>query len=195
MFGTDIRAIVPQLAMSAGTMIACATRAIVMGKHSSLGPADPQVQGGMPAMGVIHEIDKALKEIAANPVKQIFWKEVFAKYPPAFVARCERVVDGTREMLREWLTKNMCSGVDDPAARANGIVDELVNFAATTEHSHHFMIDHCQKIGLNVIELESDQQLQEAVLSVHHAYVSSFARVKSIKIIENSLGASWNVSA
>ena len=35
---TDIRAIVPQLALSAGTMVACASREIIMGKHSSLGP-------------------------------------------------------------------------------------------------------------------------------------------------------------
>ena len=36
MFGTDIRAVVPQIAMSAGTMIACACREILMGKHSNL---------------------------------------------------------------------------------------------------------------------------------------------------------------
>ena len=42
-FGTDIRVIVPQLAMSAGTMIACAAREIVMGQQSSLGPFDPQM--------------------------------------------------------------------------------------------------------------------------------------------------------
>ena len=45
MFGTDIRAIIPQLAMSAGTMIACSCREIVMGKQSSLGPIDPQFGG------------------------------------------------------------------------------------------------------------------------------------------------------
>lgn len=32
-FGNDIRAVVPQLAMSAGTMMACASKEIVMGKH------------------------------------------------------------------------------------------------------------------------------------------------------------------
>jgi len=34
---SDIRVIVPQLAMSGGTMIACASNKILMGKHSSLG--------------------------------------------------------------------------------------------------------------------------------------------------------------
>lgn len=51
-FGNDIRAIVPQLAMSGGTMIACSSKQIIMGKQSSLGPIDPQT-GGIPAHGVI----------------------------------------------------------------------------------------------------------------------------------------------
>src|SRR5208337_1766644 len=40
---SHIRVIVPQLAMSAATMIACAGDAIVLGKHSFLGPIDPQL--------------------------------------------------------------------------------------------------------------------------------------------------------
>jgi ClpP class serine protease len=40
MFGGNLRVIVPQLAMSAGTMIALAAREVLMGAHSSFGP-DP----------------------------------------------------------------------------------------------------------------------------------------------------------
>lgn len=57
-----IRVIVPQLAMSGGTMIACSANQIIMGKHSSLGPVDPQI-GGIPAHGIVEEFDKAHKEI------------------------------------------------------------------------------------------------------------------------------------
>ncbi len=39
-FGNDLRVIVPQLAMSAGTMIAFSAKEIIMGKQSSLGPVD-----------------------------------------------------------------------------------------------------------------------------------------------------------
>jgi ClpP class serine protease len=60
MFGTDIRAIVPQLALSAGTMIACACKKILMGKHSSLGPIDPQL-AGIAAHGVVEEFELAYK--------------------------------------------------------------------------------------------------------------------------------------
>ena len=45
-FGKDIRAFVPQMAMSAGTMIALSCKEIVMGKQSNIGPIDPQF-GGM----------------------------------------------------------------------------------------------------------------------------------------------------
>ena len=55
MFGTDIRAFVPDLALSAGTMIACACKEIFMGAHSSLGPTDPQVSG-ISAHGVIEDM-------------------------------------------------------------------------------------------------------------------------------------------
>lgn len=39
----EIRIIIPQIAMSAaGLMIACSGSSIVMGKHSNIGPVDPQ---------------------------------------------------------------------------------------------------------------------------------------------------------
>ena len=58
----DIRVVVPQLAMSAGTMIACSVDSILMGRHSSLGPIDPQYRG-LPAHAVLEEFKKAYEEI------------------------------------------------------------------------------------------------------------------------------------
>ena len=78
MFGTNIRAIVPQIALSAGTMIACACREILMGKHSSLGPIDPQF-GNIPAHGIIEEFKRAHAEIKADPSKIPVWQPIIAK--------------------------------------------------------------------------------------------------------------------
>ena len=44
-FNGDIRVIIPQIAMSAGTMIALFSKAILMGEQSCLGPVDPQYNG------------------------------------------------------------------------------------------------------------------------------------------------------
>lgn len=51
-FDGDIEAFVPHMAMSAGTMIACACKKIYMGRQSSIGPTDPQFNG-IPAGGVL----------------------------------------------------------------------------------------------------------------------------------------------
>ena len=61
-FGRDIRAIIPHTAMSGGTIMACSTREIIMARHSSIGPIDPQIRG-IPAKGVIKELERAFKEI------------------------------------------------------------------------------------------------------------------------------------
>ncbi len=39
---SNVRVFVPHAAMSAATMLACSGNSIVMGKHSFLGPIDPQ---------------------------------------------------------------------------------------------------------------------------------------------------------
>ena len=57
--GRKIRVIVPYMAMSAATMLACAADSVVMGDHSSLGPVDPQLilqWGGSTRMVAAHSI-------------------------------------------------------------------------------------------------------------------------------------------
>lgn len=192
-FDHDIRVIVPQIAMSAGTMIACAAKSIVMAKHSSLGPIDPQVKG-FPATGVVNEIEKALQEIADDPPRLVFWQEIFRKYQPAFIASCEMAIVQSNAMVAEWLSNNMFSGTPDPKITAKKVVKSLTDFSSMSSHSHHLMRDKCRSIGLTIEDLESSQEFQEVVLSVHHSYVATFARNKSIKIIDNSNGSSWNIS-
>ena len=60
-FQGDIRCFVPQMAMSAGTMIACSCKEIWMGRQSSLGPVDPQFNG-IPAHGVLEEFNLRMKK-------------------------------------------------------------------------------------------------------------------------------------
>ena len=91
MFGTNIRAIVPQLSMSAGTMIACACKEIIMGKQSSLGPIDPQF-GNLPAHGIIEEFRRAYNEIKSDPSKIPLWQPIIAKYHPTLIGECEKAI-------------------------------------------------------------------------------------------------------
>ncbi len=194
MFDRDIRVIVPHMAMSVGTMIACASTEIILAKHSCLGPTDPQVRGH-PAMGVLAEVERAIFEVKKEPMKQILYQQIFAKYPPAFILDCERSVQHSREMVLEWLKTGMFSKCDDPNAEAEKTISALMDYEGTAEHSHHFLFDQCQEMGLNVTQLEQDQDLQESVLSVHHTFVATFARMNAIKIIQNTGDGIWTVAA
>lgn len=71
----------------------------------------------------------------------------------------------------------------------------LPRIAWASGHNHHFLLDNCRAIGLKIEELEADQNLQEAVLSVHHSFMATFSRQNAIKIVENSAGATWAVGS
>ena len=158
MFDLDIRAIVPELAMSAGTMIACACKEIVMGKHSSLGPIDPQF-GGMAAHGVVEEFNRAHAEIRADQSRAFVWQPIIAKYSPTLIGECEKAIQWSNEMAREWLATGMLSGDNDRDAKAQRIVSELGDHALTKSHARHLSPSRCRDMGLKVRMLEDDQGL------------------------------------
>ena len=81
LFGKDVRVFVPQIAMSAGTMIALSSKEIVMGKQSNLGPIDPQF-GGMSCAGIIEEFNEACRDVKANPAMANVWGPIISKYHP-----------------------------------------------------------------------------------------------------------------
>jgi hypothetical protein len=190
MFGTNTRAIVPQLALSGGTMIACSCKEILMGKHSSLGPVDPQL-GNIPAHGVIEEFKRAYQEIKLDQSKIPVWQPIIAKYPPTLIGECEKAIKWSKEMTKEWLLRGMLSEKADADVRVNTILTELTDHSLTLSHSRHLSATKCQSIGLEVRMLEEDQKLQEAVLSVHHACIHTLSSTGAFKIIENQNGIAF----
>ena len=192
MFGTDIRAFVPQIAMSAGTMIACSCKEIYMGKHSSLGPIDPQFRG-TPAHGVVEEFERACEEIKNDSSRIPVWQSILAKYSPAFIGECEKAIEWSTEIVKEWLLTGMFSGRRTKAKikKVAKIVSELSDHALSKSHARHLSVKKCKEIGLNVIELENDHNLQEAVLSVHHTCIHTLSSTPAFKIIENHIGRAY----
>ena len=190
MFGTDIRAIVPQLAMSGGTMIACACKEILMGKQSSLGPVDPHY-GGIPAHGVVEEFKRAKEEIREDSSSVAVWQPIIAKYNPTIIGECEKAIDWSNEMTGEWLQTGMFAAEQNPNDKINNILKELGDHALTKSHARHLSIERCREMGLKVSALEEDDKLQDAVLSLHHACMLTFSATSALKIVENHLGIAF----
>jgi ATP-dependent protease ClpP protease subunit len=188
MFGSNIRAIVPQLAMSAGTMIACSCSKILMARHANLGPIDPHL-GRLPAYGVISEFKKAAREIKKDQTKVYVWQPILSKYPPAFLGQCQNAILWSNSFVRKQLETVMFDGQPDAKAKAKTVVRKLSDFARNKTHNRHLHFDECGDIGLNVELIENDQELQDLVLTVHHCFMHTLMNTDAFKIIENHMGA------
>ncbi len=188
MFGCDIRAIIPQIAMSAGTMISCSCKEIIMGKPSNLGPIDPQING-IPTQGIIEEFSKALKEVKKDPATIPIWQAIIGKYPPSFIGECQKSIKWSEEIVKKWLQECMFLDDTDKESKSSEIVKKLADHNATRSHSRHIGIDECKSYGLNITTMEDmDGDLQDTILTVHHAFMHTFSKSHAIKIIENHDG-------
>lgn len=190
-FNGDIRAIVPHLAMSAGTMMACAAKEIIMGRHSSLGPIDPQY-GGMPAQGILKEFERACDEVSLNPNRALLWREIIKRYRPTLIGDCENASRLAEELVGDWLRTGMFQGDPDSKGKIDAILGIIASHDSSKVHDRHYGFEDCRKMGLQVVALEKEQELQDLVLSLFHCYSLTIYRIPTVaKLIENSNGKSY----
>ncbi len=154
-FGKDIRAFIPELAMSGGTMIACACKEIWMGKQSSIGPIDPQF-GNISAVGVLQEFERAAAEIKRDNTRSFVWQPILRQIEPAFLTECSHAIDWAKKMAHNWLETNMFSALPNKkqrGQRARKVVTQLTKKITTMTHGRHINFDEAHAMGLNVIAL------------------------------------------
>ena len=187
-FNNDIRIIVPQLAMSAGTMIACAGKEIILGKQSSLGPIDPQFNG-IPAYNIMMEFEEAKKDLMSNPQNAQYWAIKLQQYPAAFMKTAIDAIQLSGKLVEEWLGSCMYdkNSIEDQKIISN-IVSKLNEHDDSKIHGRHLNAEFCKNIGLKIVMLEDDNILQDKVLSLHHSYMITMDMTPALKIIENQNG-------
>ena len=192
-FDDDIRVIVPQMAMSAGTMLACASKEILMGKQSCLGPIDPQYSG-VSAYNILNEFQHAKLDLQSNPKSESYWKIQLNRYPWAFFYAVSDGVELSSVLVAEWLAKYMFKG--DAAANIQGKISSIVSRLNDNNKSHarHFGVSVCEDLGLKIKRIEEDNELQDCILSVHHAFTITFDQTPIKKIVENHLGERFLVN-
>ena len=196
---SHIRAIVPQNAMSAATMICCACNEIIMGKHSAIGPIDPQVtiqttknnQVTVSAQSILDEFETAKKEIAADQTTIPLWANKIQNYAPGFLNTCQTTIDLAVEKVADWLGNYMFKGQKDGKVKASNIAEWLGNARQHKTHGRPIGISYAVAKGLCVKPLEEDQELQERVLSLFHATVVTLEITNCTKLIENHNGKGW----
>src|SRR5262249_9572782 len=103
----DVAFVVPDLAMSAGTIFCMSGNRIWMDYSSSLGPIDPQVWNGtqwVPALGYLDKVeemlDKAVKGTLTNAEFLILQSQDLA-----LLSRYEQARNLTVTLLKKWLVQ------------------------------------------------------------------------------------------
>lgn len=190
MFGKNIRAIIPQIAMSAGTMIACTCKEILMSNHSNLGPIDPHLNG-LPAYGIKSEFERACEEVKNDPSKTPIWQAIIGQYRPTFLSQCENAIKWSNDFVKDQLENVMFFGDSEGKEKANKIVEQLTDYEGNKTHNRHIHFEECKEMGLNVTLIEEDEILQDLVLTVHHCFMHSIMNTGAFKLIENHLGTAF----
>ena len=191
---TRIRVIVPHMAMSAATMLACAADSVVMGNHSSLGPVDPQFVLGrgderrsVAAYSVISEFESLLDRKAQFGEH---WAEaVLARYGIGLLDECKRRMDMAETLTSDWLQRRMFA--NDPKKgkeKADSLAGYLADHKHFKSHGRRISPDTAKKKGMVVEMLEDYQEMQDTVLSIFHALCFTFSNTHLAKVITSDAG-------
>ena len=168
-------------------MIALSGHEIWMGRHSNLGPIDPQF-GSQPARLVLSEFDEALEKVKQDPASINVWRPILEQIPPTYLSACEHAIDWSIEIATRTLADGMFKDRADALDFSKEIAEGLADFSKSKSHSRHFHREDCEELGLKITSLESSQEMQDAVLSVHHACMISLMDTPAAKLIENDRG-------
>ena len=190
----DIRVFIPVAAMSAATMMALAADRLVMGQHSQLGPIDPQFiittpEGARtaPARAILNQFERAKVE-CQNPENLAAWMPILRTYAPGLLTQCEASQNTAVNMVTGWLERYMM--VEHPT-QARVAAEWFADYEAFGTHGRRVGRDQAREVGIKVVDLEEEHELQDAVLSVHHATMHTFSGTLAQKIIENHHGRAW----
>src|SRR6202008_4140616 len=101
--------VIPNFAMSAGTVLVMSGDAIWMDYYSVLGPIDPQVQrpggGIVPALGFLLHYDRLIKRSEQKKITSAEVTYLVTNFNPAELYRYEQARDHSIALLKEWLVK------------------------------------------------------------------------------------------
>ena len=184
-FGGNIEAYVPHLAFSCGTLLAFACKAIHMTKASGLGPADPAL-GERRAESIIADFEHAIADVSNNPNLALVWNPILERHGLCAYEEALRAREYTEEIARNWLSTGMLRNAQSKIVE--NIVAIFNSHKATKSHGRQFPYGILKTLGLNVSLVEDDPELQDLLMTIHHAATLYVEMTGNAKIIINANG-------
>lgn len=191
---SDIEVIIPTFAMSAGTMISLSANRIIMGRPSQLGPIDPQIPISgkfVSARAIVDQFVKAKEEISSNLALAHAWAPILQSLGPALLVEAEYALDYGERMVASWLENRMLKRAPNKSAKAKEIARYFNDASNHKSHGRRIDMTEAKKQGVNVTALESNQQLQNEVLTAYHLATILIGQTVISKLLWNNQGISW----
>ena len=173
-----VAVIVPDKAMSAGTIFALSANRIFMDYFSILGPIDPQIEKDgqlVPAQAYLNQFD-LLKEKSADGSITAAEYALVNKFDPAELYQFEQAVSLSTELVEQWLFQYMLSDLNnsDPVAdskdqesmisRAHDIATRLNDHERWRYHGRGITMETLRnEVELPIEDLADSEQLYQDV--------------------------------
>jgi Serine dehydrogenase proteinase len=153
----EVYFIVPDYAMSAGTIFCMSGDRIYMDYSSSLGPIDPQVYNGknwVPALGYLDKVEELIRKSANGELTEAEFL-ILQKVDLAELRSYEMARDLTVSLLKEWLVKykfqnwitHSSTGSSVTTPEKEQRAEEIAKFLGNNKLWH----SHGRSIGIDVI--------------------------------------------
>ena len=177
----EVYFVVPDVAMSAGTIFCMSGDKIYMDYSSSLGPIDPQVADAedrflVPALGYLDKVAEFIKKSNDGTISAAEFA-LLEKQDLAMLRLYEQARDLSVSLLKEWLvrykfkdwivhrTNNAGAEVTlaEKVARAEEIAQQLSDNGRWHAHGRMIGMKRLQELRLEIDDLETDKSLRDAV--------------------------------
>lgn len=186
--------IVPNFALSAGTVLVCSGDAIWMDSFAVLGPIDPQYEGPggtlLPADGYLVQYRRLIKKSAAGKITPAEVAFLLDKFDPAMLYKFEQAKKLSVRLLREWLSKRKFKNwtvtetrkqpVDDGMreTRAEEIAKELGKASRWHSHGRGIPMSVLDKeLNLKINDFGSEKHRNECVRDYYEMLVDYLGKI------------------
>lgn len=167
----DVTFVVPDFAMSAGTIFCMSGNRIYMDYSSSLGPIDPQVWNGqqwVPAMGYLDKVEDLLAKAAAGTLSNAEFL-ILQSQDLAMLSRYEQARNLTVTLLKKWLVEHKWKDWDthgtNPAKLGQAVSPEekkeRAEEVATLLGNNKYWHSHGRMIGIDTLRSELRLKIED----------------------------------
>lgn len=191
----EVYFIVPDIAMSAGTIFCMSGDKIYMDYSSSLGPIDPQVWNGkqwVPALGYLNKVEEFLEKERQGTLTRAEFL-MLQNQDLAMLSQCEQAKNLTITLLKKWLVeykfkdwdkhesnpikKGQPVTIQEKEARAAEIADLLGKHEEWHSHGRMIGIETLRrKVKLKIEDFSDDSGFHSLIRSYNDLLTEYIAR-------------------